>query len=370
VLRNILWNEDKADEILHFNTIYGACGRTITYVCESTGLVSSREITTPYPLSTATYVDLFRTAIAASRAAGKRPRVAVFDIVASLPGVRIPFEALVAVCREEGILSLIDGAHGVGHIPLDLSAIDPDFFVSNCHKWLFTPRGCAVLYVPERNQGIIRSTLPTSHGYLPIPTKSDLADGKPPLNPLPPTTKPPFVANFEFVGTIDNTPYLCVAEAIKWREQVCGGEKAIYEYCRDLVRKGAKTVASILGTEVLENEEDNLQDCCMSMILLPIGMQGKGGDISTAEEPALSVWLNETLIHQYNTFLAITFFQGQFWVRLSAQVYLDHDDFEWAGNVLKDLSQRANKREFLAAKAEDAPLAGGIEDKMEELLVE
>lgn len=136
------------------------------------------------------------------------------------------------------------------------------------------------------------------------------------------------------------------------------------------MRKGAKTVASILGTEVLENEEDNLQDCCMSMILLPIGMQGKGGDISTAEEPALSVWLNETLIHQYNTFLAITFFQGQFWVRLSAQVYLDHDDFEWAGNVLKDLSQRANKREFLAAKAEDAPLAGGIEDKMEELLVE
>lgn len=337
VLRNIVWNPAGTDEILTFNTIYGACGRTVSYVCSTTGLASNREITTNYPLSTTTYASLFRSAIAASRAAGKVPRVAIFDAVASHPGVRIPFEALTAICKEEGILSLIDAAHGIGHIPLDLSALDPDFFVSNCHKWLFTPRGCAVFYVPLRNQAIIRSTLPTSHGYQPLLAAGDEA----PRNPLPPNPKPPFVANFEFVGTIDSTPYLCVAAAIKWREQVCGGEAAIFEYCSTLVRAGAQTVAAALGTEALENEEGDLQDCCMAMVRLPI--EG----VDAAQEAAALQWAQETLVTEFKTFLAIGVLQGAFWVRLSGQVYLDGDDFEWAGKVLKEVCERVNKGEFL-----------------------
>jgi selenocysteine lyase/cysteine desulfurase len=48
------------------------------------------------------------------RKEGKRVRLVMFDTVLTFPGVRMPWERLVEVCREMGVLSLIDGAHGIG----------------------------------------------------------------------------------------------------------------------------------------------------------------------------------------------------------------------------------------------------------------
>jgi len=50
---------------------------------------------------------------------------------------------LVEIAHQHGARVLIDGAHVVGQIPLNLSELDADYFVSNCHKWLYSPRGCA-----------------------------------------------------------------------------------------------------------------------------------------------------------------------------------------------------------------------------------
>jgi selenocysteine lyase/cysteine desulfurase len=66
--------------------------------------------------------------------AGGKVKVAVFDTVVSMPGVRVPYERLVKACKEAGVLSIVDGAHGIGHLELDLEELDADFFVSNCHK--------------------------------------------------------------------------------------------------------------------------------------------------------------------------------------------------------------------------------------------
>ncbi|KAK3380683.1 pyridoxal phosphate-dependent transferase [Lasiosphaeria ovina] len=359
VLRNLVWAADGRDEILYFDTVYAACAKTIDYLVESgRGLIASRSIPLAYPVDDAAVVAAFHAAAAASRAQGKRPRVAVFDVVSSLPGVRFPFEAVTAACRDEGILSLIDGAQGIGLVSLThLAAVDPDFFVSNCHKWLFTPRGCAVFYVPQRNQALLRSTLPTSHGFVPVP------DGSTPARRVvfAPSAKSEFVNNFEFVGTLDNASYLCVKDAIRWRADVLGGEDRILAYTHALAKAGGQRVAEILGTEVLDNAAESLTRCAMVNVVLPLAVagadeadeglkqlldSGKVALVPEAEAADLGNWLQQTLIKDYKTFLPIYAYNGRLWSRLSAQVYLDLDDFEWAGQTLKAMCERAVAGEY------------------------
>jgi hypothetical protein len=144
--------------------------------------------------------------------------------------------------------------------------------------------------VPKRNQHLIRTTYPTSHGYQP-PLGSSIR------NPLPPSDKSDFVRLFQLVATSDNSPYYCVPAALNFRQNLCGGEEAIYNYIRDIAQRGADLLAMLLGTEVMDDMDagyglrtmgsyeasdkggrvgwaGGLRDCAMANILLPITIVG------------------------------------------------------------------------------------------------
>ncbi|KAI0832286.1 PLP-dependent transferase [Hypoxylon sp. FL0890] len=332
VLRNIVWNDDCKDEIFSFTTIYGACGKTIDYIVDSGfGRVSSREILLNYPLEDEEIIAALKDAISNSAREGKRARICVFDTVSSLPAVRLPFEEIAKVCKEEGILSLVDGAQGIGMIDIDLKALDPDFFISNCHKWLHVPRSSAVLYVPFRNQALMLSSLPTSHGYV--------SKSRERFNPLPKQHKSVFVNNFQFVGTLDISPYLCAKDAIAWREQVLGGEARIFEYIQRLAREGGRKAAQVLGTEVLENKSGSMSRCATTNVALPL---------KTEEAFNAIGWMQEKMMSDYKTFIPLFTHNGRLWARISAQVYLDIEDFEWAGQILLELCERVKRGEAKA----------------------
>ncbi|KAF7186603.1 Hercynylcysteine sulfoxide lyase [Pseudocercospora fuligena] len=343
VLRNLVYQP--GDVIIYFATIYGACHKTVDYLEETTP-VTSAKVEYTYPLSDADLLSRFKETIGNIRASGKNPKLAMFDTIVSMPGVRVPFEALTKTCREEGVLSLIDGAHSVGQIPMNLSKLDPDFYVSNAHKWLHVPRGCAVFYVPVRNHHLMRSTLPTSHGFVP---KTGGA-----ISPLPPSAKSEFVNNFEFVGTIDNSPYLCVPAALEWRSRLTWqgkkGEDAIMQYSWQLARRAGEIVSKALDTEIMENAEGTLgKDVNFANVALPIDFEkDASGDMPIATE--IAQWLSKVLVEEYDTFLAILVHGGKFWTRLSAQIYLTEKDFEWAGKTLKDVCVRARSGEWKAAR--------------------
>jgi selenocysteine lyase/cysteine desulfurase len=134
ILRNIVYEPD--DVLVYLATGYGAVEKTIVSIMETTPLRSVK-VEYEMPISHGELVRRFKETVNKIKEAGKKKvKVAVFDTVASVPGVRLPFEELVKVCHEEGILSVIDGAHAVGQIHVDLGALQPDFFVSNCHKYV------------------------------------------------------------------------------------------------------------------------------------------------------------------------------------------------------------------------------------------
>ncbi|KAF5617975.1 isopenicillin N epimerase [Fusarium tjaetaba] len=343
VYRNMKWNEDGKDVIISFSTIYEACGKVADYYVDYYDeKVTHREIELTYPLDDDEIIKKFEDTVKKVESEGKRVRICTFDVVSSRPGVVFPWEEMVKACRRLNVLSMVDGAQGIGMVKLDISAADPDFFVSNCHKWLHVPRGCAVFYVPQRNQALIQTTLATSHGYVPKLVKR--------ITPLPPSSKSPFVINFEFVGTLDNSPYLCVKDAIKWREEVLGGEDAILEYIWDLNKKGSELVAEKLGTTYMENSTGTLRNCGMANIALPVWtVEGKEGAvvISAEETQTAFQWILNTLIGDYKTFVALFLHGGRFWIRTSAQVYLEIGDYEWLGGVLKEVCERVGKKEYL-----------------------
>lgn len=70
-----------------------------------------------YPLTDQEILNITREVIEREVAKGGSPlRMAMFDAISSVPGVRFPYEAMVKLVREYGILSVVDGAHAIGWI--------------------------------------------------------------------------------------------------------------------------------------------------------------------------------------------------------------------------------------------------------------
>ena len=85
----------------------------------------------------------------------ERTRVLSISHVASPTGALVPVQELCARAREAGILSVVDGAHAPGQVPVDLGALVADAYAGNCHKWLCAPKGAGFLWArPELQRRI------------------------------------------------------------------------------------------------------------------------------------------------------------------------------------------------------------------------
>jgi selenocysteine lyase/cysteine desulfurase len=129
VLRNLKY--EPGDLIAYVRGTYGAIEKTVDYLVETTPVKSVLIPFDPTMDNDDALVESFRLVLQEHHG---RVRVAIFDTIMSMPGLRMPFERLAQICRDFGVLSAIDGAHGIGLIDLDLDRLGADFLTTNCHK--------------------------------------------------------------------------------------------------------------------------------------------------------------------------------------------------------------------------------------------
>lgn len=75
----------------------------------------------------------------------KRTKFVAVTHVSNVLGTVTPVAELIAIAHRHGVRILIDGAQSVAHIPVNVTALDADFFVFSGHK-IFAPTGIGVVY--------------------------------------------------------------------------------------------------------------------------------------------------------------------------------------------------------------------------------
>lgn len=181
------------DEVLTTDHEYGACDYTWEMLSGQQGFLYKKQHI-PLPLTTPeAIVEQFWAGVTA------RTKLIFISHISSTTAVRFPVEAICARAQAAGILTLVDGAHAIGQLPLDMGAIDADFYTSNAHKWLMAPKGAAFLYTRRDKQPLIKP-LVVSWGY-----HLD--------NPFA-ATGSQYVNYLEWIGTRDPAAMLTIPAAI------------------------------------------------------------------------------------------------------------------------------------------------------------
>lgn len=285
------------ERVLTTSHVYGAVRHALHHVAMRTG-AEIVEVPVPLPV---TGPEDFVTALAG--AIDARTRLVLVDHVASPSALTLPVADIVALARSAGAVVLIDGAHAPGLLDLDLTALDADYYVGNCHKWLCNPKGAAFITLGRAAAAAAcLHPLTISHAY---------GQG--------------FVAEFGKIGTRDPSAWLTVPDAVAAHAAMGGA--ALRARNTTLARSGAAAIAARLGTALAGPE--GMFAAMVSLRLPP--------DFGPAT-PAAAAALREALWHRARIEALVLPVDGALWLRLCAFAYSEADEFDSVGDTLERIA--------------------------------
>ena len=293
------------DEILVPDHAYQACRNTIDFVAQRWG-AKVVTVNIPFPIN-----DPQQAVDAIMGGVTDQTRLAMIDTVTSPTGLLMPFEQLVSMLEGRGVEVMLDAAHGIGMVPLNLNELGASYTTSNCHKWLCAPKGSAFLHVRKDKQAAIHP-LTISHGM---------------TFPLGDTTR--FRHEFDWTGTRDMSAHCALPAAIDHLADVVeGGWPSIMEHNHELALQGRDILCEALG---LEKPCPDEMIACIATLILP--SENKSGGIPLHEPDPLHVILSE----KYGIQIPVWSWpspQGRF-IRISAQLYNSEEEYHYLAWALQ-----------------------------------
>jgi isopenicillin-N epimerase len=210
-----------SDEVLATNHEYGALDRTWRFLAKKQGFTyTNQAISLPVESKECFIEQLWRGVTS-------RTRVIFISHITSPTALIFPVEEICRRAREEGILTVIDGAHAPGQIPLILDNLGADFYSGNLHKWLCAPKGAGFLYARSEMIPTIEP-LVVSWGYKSEnPSDSQLVD------------------YVEWQGTRDISAFLAVPDAIAFQEEHAW--ETVRDRCHALTVETIQRICAISG---------------------------------------------------------------------------------------------------------------------------
>lgn len=216
---------EKGDEILSTDLEYGASDKIWNYYCDKAGAKYIRS-KIELPLSTKEkFVEDFFKGVT------KNTKAIFISHITSSTALILPVKEICEIAKQKGLLTIVDGAHVPGHIPLNLKTLDADIYTGACHKWMMTPKGCSFLYIKKELQDQFDPLL-ISWGYqAAVPSHSQ------------------FIDYHQMQGTRDFSAMLTVPAAIAFMRKNNWDDVSFN--CRELVVKNAERFCTLLGTKPL-----------------------------------------------------------------------------------------------------------------------
>lgn len=292
------------DELLTTNHAYAACLKTLRYVASRTG---ARVVVASVPLPLRDEVEIVEPILAAVT---PRTRLALLDHVTSPTALIFPIAGLVHALAERGVDVLVDGAHALGMVPLELSATGAAYTVGNAHKWLCAPKGAAYLHVRRDRQAALHPGV-ISHGYDPDASTAD------------------FRAEFDWMGTCDPTAWLAIPKSLQYLGALLpGGWPELMTHNHALALAARTTISRALGVS------PPCPDAMIgAMASIPLPRVDADSPAARLDHVALMTWFRargvETWLYPWPC-------AGGKLIRVSAQLYNDEQQYRMLADLLRE----------------------------------
>ncbi len=275
------------DEVLSTDHEYGAVDRTWRFLSQERGFrYINQNISTPIE-SEVSFVNEFWQGVTS------HTRVIAISHITSSTAIIFPLSEIIRRAREAGIITIIDGAHVPGQLPLHLDSLGADFYGGNLHKWLCAPKGAGFLYARPEVQHLLKP-LVVSWGY-----ESETPSGS------------KFIDEHEWWGTRDVAAFLSVPAAIEFQEK--HNWDKVRDKCHELARDSQNRICELTGLNPLHPAADSWFG---QMVTAPLPAET---DIAT---------LKTKLYDEYHIEVPFVEWNGNKLIRVSVQGYNTRHDID------------------------------------------